>query len=62
MAVVLMLVKAMGNADKPPFRIAVVAATNTAVDRVLEGLLDLGFTDFLRVGSAKKISDQSFSL
>jgi superfamily I DNA and/or RNA helicase len=40
----------------PPFRIVVSSATNTAVDRVLEGLLAVGYTDFLRVGSLQKMS------
>lgn len=40
----------------PPFRIAISSATNTAVDRVLEGLCDCGFTEFLRVGSLRKMS------
>ncbi len=42
--------------NKPPFRIAISSATNTAVDRVLEGLLACGFTEFLRVGSLRKMS------
>lgn len=40
----------------PPFRVAISSATNTAVDRVLEGLLEAGCRDFLRVGSLKKMS------
>ncbi len=40
----------------PPFRIAISSSTNTAVDRVLEGLMDAGCKDFLRVGSIKKMS------
>lgn len=40
----------------PPFRVAIAAATNTAVDRVLEGLLAIGHKDILRVGSLKKMS------
>jgi hypothetical protein len=40
----------------PPFRIAISSSTNTAVDRVLEGLLDAGCRDVLRVGSIKKMS------
>ncbi len=40
----------------PPLRVAVSSSTNTAVDRVLEGLLDAGCRDFLRVGSIKKMS------
>ena len=34
----------------------VSSTTNVAVDRMLEGLLALGFDDFVRVGSARKIS------
>ncbi|PRP77512.1 hypothetical protein PROFUN_14265 [Planoprotostelium fungivorum] len=37
-------------------RILVCSSTNTAVDRVLLGLLDQQFTDFIRVGSIKKIA------
>eukprot|EP00897_Mesotaenium_endlicherianum_P006403 jgi/Mesen1/5791/ME000293S04946 len=37
-------------------RIVVAAATNVAVDRVLLGLLERGFTDFIRVGSFSKIA------
>lgn len=40
------------------FRILVSAATNTAVDRILVGLLDQGFTDFVRVGSLKRINSR----
>ena len=32
------------------------AHTNVAVDRVLEGLLDSGCTDFLRVGPLRRVS------
>lgn len=39
-----------------PFRIAISSATNTAVDRILCELIECGFTDFLRVGSLKKMS------
>ena len=36
-------------------KILFASNTNTAVDRVLTGLLNLGFTEFVRVGSLKKI-------
>lgn len=37
-------------------RVLVSAHTNIAVDRILLGLIDSGFTDFIRVGSLPKIS------
>ena len=37
-------------------QLLVCAYTNTAVDRVLVGLLESGFTNFLRVGNARKIA------
>ena len=40
------------------FRILVSAATNTAVDRILVSLLEEGFTDFVRVGSLKRINSR----
>ena len=42
-----------GNKD---IRILISSVTNVAVDRILQGLVDLGYTDFIRVGSLKKIS------
>jgi hypothetical protein len=44
--------------EAPKMRILVSAATNTAVDRLLVGLLDEGFTDFVRVGSLKRINSR----
>src|SRR5262249_14554386 len=56
-----------------PLRLLVTSSTNTAVDRaplllglasdphpagILLGLLDMGFTDFIRVGSLRKIAKQ----
>ncbi|XP_013386609.1 protein ZGRF1-like [Lingula anatina] len=38
------------------WKILISSATNVAVDRVLEGLLEHGFKDFVRVGSAPEIS------
>ncbi|KAG0344460.1 hypothetical protein BG004_004465 [Podila humilis] len=37
-------------------RFLVASMTNVAVDRVLTALLDLGYTDFVRVGSLKKVA------
>ncbi|XP_041364413.1 uncharacterized protein LOC121379827 [Gigantopelta aegis] len=39
-----------------PWKLLISSTTNVAVDRVLMGLLDLGFEDFVRVGSLKKIA------
>lgn len=44
------------NKRPEKFRILVSAATNTAVDRILVSLLEEGFTDFVRVGSLKRIN------
>lgn len=37
-------------------RFLVASMTNVAVDRILTALLDLGYTDFVRVGSLKKVA------
>ena len=37
-------------------KLLIASTTNVAVDRILTGLMDLGFTEFIRVGSLKKIS------
>ncbi|XP_052214984.1 protein ZGRF1-like isoform X3 [Dreissena polymorpha] len=39
-----------------PWKLLISSTTNVAVDRILMGLLDLGFEDFVRVGSVKKIA------
>ncbi|XP_073093259.1 5'-3' DNA helicase ZGRF1 isoform X2 [Manis javanica] len=44
----------VGNAR--PWKLLISSATNVAVDRVLLGLLSLGFEKFVRVGSIRKIS------
>ena len=41
---------------KKKLKLLISSTTNVAVDRVLHGLLDLGFDDFVRVGSVKKIA------
>ncbi|XP_033122340.1 uncharacterized protein LOC117121304 isoform X2 [Anneissia japonica] len=38
------------------WKLLISSTTNVAVDRILMGLLDLGFEDFIRVGSLRKIS------
>ncbi|KAL5019343.1 hypothetical protein ScPMuIL_005065 [Solemya velum] len=39
-----------------PWRLLISSTTNVAVDRILKGLLELGFEEFVRVGSVKKIA------
>ena len=39
-----------------PMRVLMCAHTNKAVDRIMEGLLESGYTDFLRVGLLDKIA------
>ncbi|XP_038648115.1 protein ZGRF1-like isoform X3 [Scyliorhinus canicula] len=39
-----------------PWKLLISASTNVAVDRVLLGLLELGFNRFIRVGSIRKIA------
>ncbi|XP_074084788.1 5'-3' DNA helicase ZGRF1 isoform X10 [Macrotis lagotis] len=41
--------------DARPWKILISSSTNVAVDRVLLGLLSLGFEKFIRVGSIRKI-------
>ncbi|XP_042839955.1 protein ZGRF1 isoform X1 [Panthera tigris] len=47
-------VPTVGNAR--PWKLLISSSTNVAVDRVLLGLLSLGFEKFVRVGSVRKIS------
>ncbi|XP_075785856.1 5'-3' DNA helicase ZGRF1 isoform X2 [Pelodiscus sinensis] len=60
--VVLFLVQLFESSEeaegsKPsPWKLLIASSTNVAVDRVLLGLLDLGFEDFIRVGSVRKIA------
>ncbi|XP_075835284.1 5'-3' DNA helicase ZGRF1 [Microtus pennsylvanicus] len=44
----------VGNAR--PWKLLISSSTNVAVDRVLLGLLSLGFEKFIRVGSVRKIA------
>ncbi|KAH0500830.1 Protein ZGRF1 [Microtus ochrogaster] len=46
--------EAFGNAR--PWKLLISSSTNVAVDRVLLGLLSLGFEKFVRVGSVRKIA------
>ncbi|XP_027758978.1 protein ZGRF1 isoform X2 [Empidonax traillii] len=39
-----------------PWKLLIASSTNVAVDRILLGLLELGFEDFIRVGSIRKIT------
>nr|XP_030127993.3 protein ZGRF1 [Taeniopygia guttata] len=39
-----------------PWKLLIASSTNVAVDRILLSLLDLGFEDFIRVGSIRKIT------
>ncbi|XP_030919703.1 protein ZGRF1 isoform X3 [Geospiza fortis] len=39
-----------------PWKVLIASSTNVAVDRILLGLLELGFEDFIRVGSVRKIT------
>eukprot|EP01102_Stenamoeba_stenopodia_P010650 TRINITY_DN3234_c0_g1_i3.p1 TRINITY_DN3234_c0_g1~~TRINITY_DN3234_c0_g1_i3.p1 ORF type:complete len:1264 (+),score=198.05 TRINITY_DN3234_c0_g1_i3:183-3974(+) len=40
----------------PDLRCLVAASTNTAVDRILQGLLETDFSDFIRIGSVRRIA------
>ncbi|KAK1342256.1 hypothetical protein QTO34_015012 [Cnephaeus nilssonii] len=60
--VILFLVQLFEKSDAPtagsarPWKVLVSSSTNVAVDRVLLGLLSLGFEKFVRVGSVRKIA------
>ncbi|KAK9800288.1 hypothetical protein WJX73_004434 [Symbiochloris irregularis] len=54
-AMISFLVEQMKANGHDGLRILVAAHTNAAVDRVLVGLLDRGFTDLLRVGPLRRI-------
>ncbi|KAG8454051.1 hypothetical protein GDO86_000620 [Hymenochirus boettgeri] len=42
--------------NSSPWKLLISSSTNVAVDRVLLGLLDFGFNQFIRVGSIRKIA------
>ncbi|XP_061299588.1 protein ZGRF1 [Pezoporus flaviventris] len=48
--------EAMESSRLPPWKVLIASSTNTAVDRILLCLLSLGFEDFIRVGSVRKIT------
>ncbi|NXI55502.1 ZGRF1 protein, partial [Chloroceryle aenea] len=48
--------EAMEGPRPAPWKLLIASSTNVAVDRILLGLLDLGFEDFIRVGSIRKIT------
>ncbi|KAM8764493.1 5'-3' DNA helicase ZGRF1-like [Rhynchonycteris naso] len=60
--VILFLVQLFEKSEAPtagkarPWKLLVSSSTNVAVDRVLLGLLSLGFEKFVRVGSVRKIA------
>ncbi|XP_072439882.1 5'-3' DNA helicase ZGRF1-like isoform X2 [Chiloscyllium punctatum] len=47
---------AVAGPRQVPWKLLISASTNVAVDRVLLGLLELGFDRFIRVGSIRKIA------
>ncbi|XP_046314943.1 protein ZGRF1 isoform X8 [Marmota monax] len=48
--------EALTVANTRPWKLLISSSTNVAVDRVLLGLLSLGFEKFIRVGSVRKIA------
>nr|KAF6309976.1 zinc finger GRF-type containing 1 [Pipistrellus kuhlii] len=60
--VILFLVQLFEKSDAPtvgsaqPWKVLISSSTNVAVDRVLLGLLSLGFEKFVRVGCVRKIA------
>ena len=48
----------VGRAERPMLRVMVAAATNVAVDRVLQCLLEQGFDSVARVGSLRKVKGE----
>eukprot|EP00026_Physarum_polycephalum_P000630 Phypoly_transcript_00631.p1 GENE.Phypoly_transcript_00631~~Phypoly_transcript_00631.p1 ORF type:complete len:1411 (+),score=357.55 Phypoly_transcript_00631:52-4284(+) len=53
---IIYLCRILNQAKNDQIRILVSAVTNVAVDRILLGLVAQGFTQFIRVGSLKKIA------
>ncbi|KAJ8023137.1 Protein ZGRF1 [Holothuria leucospilota] len=45
-----------GGGDPNDWKVLISSTTNVAVDRILLSLLDLGFEEFIRVGSIRKIA------
>ncbi|CAN2388902.1 zinc ion binding, partial [Pristimantis euphronides] len=63
LAVVVLFLVQLFESHNPPeehgsfhWKLLISSSTNVAVDRVLLGLLDLGFDQFIRVGSIRKIA------
>lgn len=54
--IIIFLDRLLSEDENKEIRMLVCSSTNTAVDRVLLGLLNHGFTDFARIGSLKKIA------
>nr|XP_044999830.1 protein ZGRF1 isoform X2 [Jaculus jaculus] len=48
--------EALTGGNARPWKLLISSSTNVAVDRVLLGLLSLGFEKFVRVGSVRKIA------
>ncbi|NXJ14708.1 ZGRF1 protein, partial [Odontophorus gujanensis] len=48
--------EAKEDPELAPWKLLIASSTNVAVDRILLCLLDLGFEDFIRVGSIRKIA------
>ncbi|XP_062991801.1 5'-3' DNA helicase ZGRF1 [Elgaria multicarinata webbii] len=48
--------EAINDKRSVPWKVLISSSTNVAVDRVLLCLLDLGFEEFIRVGSVRKIA------
>lgn len=56
LVVLVMFLSALLDAAGDDSKILVTSVTNVAVDNILQGLIQHGFTDFIRVGSAKRVS------
>jgi hypothetical protein len=54
-SLILYFVEILTAANEDNIRILISAVTNVAVDRILEGLVEMDFHDFLRIGSQRKI-------
>eukprot|EP01105_Mastigella_eilhardi_P021648 TRINITY_DN5269_c0_g1_i1.p1 TRINITY_DN5269_c0_g1~~TRINITY_DN5269_c0_g1_i1.p1 ORF type:complete len:1279 (-),score=230.02 TRINITY_DN5269_c0_g1_i1:22-3858(-) len=58
--VVKFLCRVLDEARDTKNRILIAASTNVAVDRVMQVLIDSGFTELMRVGNLKKIAKSVF--